>query len=202
MQVEVSNPDIPRGSGGIFFKRPEGVCYLRFYGMMLDGKAKFGKKLVSHWEDGKRYDCSDNSSCPYCKRGVKQTYRMRVGVIDRKNVEGGMKLFDLPLTLWDQLYTVLKENGAENVLGDKGLTMAVTFDKSKKAAAMYSLTPVLKDKKVLNFESKMLPWNPPQKGEGLEAYSDIVGDVFDAPGVDDVVETAEASGDDSVDLLA
>lgn len=187
--IKVDETVIPK-SNNAFFKRSAPKHYLRFYPCKDDnGDLVFGKQVVCHWIDNKRFECTGALACPYCLRKEKKTYKELVGVVDRQLSSDKMQLYELPISVWIKLKKFIDENGVE-CLGDAGVTFCLEYDAKEVPSNQYSLSPVLKDKVKLANEDKILSFNPPQKDEVANAIS-TSGDLFD--GVDDVVETAEAS---------
>uniref|UniRef100_A0A6H2A0W7 Bacteriophage T4 Gp32 single-stranded DNA-binding domain-containing protein n=1 Tax=viral metagenome TaxID=1070528 RepID=A0A6H2A0W7_9ZZZZ len=200
MSIEIDQTKVPRNASGAFYKRPkEGPFYLRFYPFKRkDGSLKFAKHVVHHWIDGKRFDCTagNGKPCQYCEKQIKPTHRKRVAVVDRQKTSEGLKLYDMPITLWDMLNAFLSANG-ESAIGDKGVTFAISYDSNKSPASQYSMSPLLKDKQVLKFDDKLLPYDPPVKTVKVTETDEITDEELFSMESKGEVYSGDAPQDDS-----
>jgi len=166
-KVTYDNTEVPRGNGGIFFKRPNGKFWIRLYPFKKsDGSEVIGKHIISHWVDKVRTDCTGDG-CELCKQDVPQSHKKRVAMVLRKEgaakgspLEPKMLLWDMPMTVWDQVMSFAKENDSSlEIGGDKGVTFAIEFDNAKPPVSKYSVSASLADKEALKMDNELLPYN-------------------------------------------
>ena len=159
-KYDVDDTKVP-SNGDLFFKRPDGKFYVRFYPCkMPDGTLRVGQHVVSHWADGQRFECT-GKGCEKCKEGLKKTHRKRVGVVVRAVGEtpvpvdqAKVKLWDAPMSVWNVLYAYIEENG-DSCIADSGVTFRIDYDRNKSPASQYSVIPAPKDKVVFDLEKSV-----------------------------------------------
>lgn len=174
-RYEIDDTPIATGTD-VFFKRPSGKFYVRFYALREnDGKLKVGKRIANHWVEGKRLDCLGKGKCPFCLK-EKPQQRTRLGVILRASQGVGtgdkIKIWDAPISVWKPLKDYISENG-DSCIGDKGVTFRITYDPKLSAASQYGFTPVPKDQEVLAFEGSEPYFDKQDEDESVESVKSV-----------------------------